>query len=69
MARLFYPLLSVAPQLGQFISLSSTTNPQFEQVFGWDLPNGAPHEMHAPSPTGFAVPQYSQAMRFNRSES
>jgi hypothetical protein len=62
----FYKVL---PQFGHIVSACETANPQFRHVTGWLLPRGAPHAIHEPSPTGFAVWQNSQATRRNRSES
>ena len=64
-----YVLLSRKPQLGQVASPGWTTKPQLGQVLGWERPKGAPQAIQPPSPTGLAVPQYSQVMRFNLSES
>src|SRR5436190_727538 len=46
-----------------------TTNPQLEHVVGCASPTGAPQAMQLPEPNGLAVPQNSQVMRVNRSES
>src|ERR1700752_2621462 len=55
-------------QFGQIISLEVTANPHLKQVVGCISPSGAPQARQLLSPTGFAEPQYSQAMRVSRSD-
>lgn len=55
-------------QFGQIISLEETANPHLGHAVGCISPSGAPQARQLPSPTGFADPQYSQAMRVSRSD-
>jgi hypothetical protein len=64
-----YSVYCFRPQLGQTLSVLVSTNPHCTQLVGCASPRGAPHAIQAGSPSGLAVPQYSQVNRLIRSVS